>query len=517
MKNEFLCRTIFPYAQAKVCTHWRNVLSLEPTFWTRIIVSRIANEYTPPKLLQQYLQWTRNLVIDVYVGNIRNEHIYPDEGTLIERYTEILLPHIHRCRTIDYEVRYSTTLPALSRLLPTISWNLIYLRLKSEETYDEHRIGQKQPPGTEGPRLWVMPVEEDIALHELILDGRNFILACQIRPDLVKNVLGKITINNYRPQLFVNKNEPTFTTRDALRVLEANENASHLRLENLEFTRLPADTVLANLNHMPNLQLANVGYGFMNQLFHEASWGHHATITFEACTFNESTPIPHCSSAILRRVEEAEIRYFLTQWIGTELAFEDCPGLIDQDILMHAELNPTLRCLMIDDCERITLGALRLLVEGLTMDTLSIGGAKDTMTQEAAGYFQNNLHRFEWRPAVPSAAADKTCLADSPAIDFPDSSILLNESLEGSFELEALVNPELVDPSLSIARGLIVDWPSEPKAGLDQILGTEFVQKEGGDWAISSMEHEEAPGPLEEDMILEEDDLVNLDDFLNFA
>ncbi|KAJ3515707.1 hypothetical protein NLJ89_g1594 [Agrocybe chaxingu] len=107
--------TDFPYAQEKVCRRWRDILSTNPSFWTRVVVSLVPGEYTPPERFANYLRWSRDLPIEVYIGDVCDSLRHPDESALLQTYTDILRPHFHRCQVLrfSFKQRHFKSLPRL--------------------------------------------------------------------------------------------------------------------------------------------------------------------------------------------------------------------------------------------------------------------------------------------------------------------------------------------------------------------------------------------------------------------
>ncbi|KAF8959630.1 hypothetical protein BDZ97DRAFT_1385739 [Flammula alnicola] len=496
--------TLFPYAHAQVCRHWRDVLSLQPTFWTRVIVSRGPGEYTPPEVLEEYLRWSRNLRIDVYVGNVQYKRHYADERDMIDRYTDILFPHIHRCKVIDYEVQYATSLPCLITQLHGIPLDLESLKLKSEETHD----------GTNPPE-----VDEEYAdsvsaiaaanvnnsgsqpyLDTLALDGRNFILACQYMPQLIKNA-GSIVVQNYRRCLFIHPEAEglRYTSHDVLHVLHGNVRAKNVEFSNIDF--IPHQTVIPQGHlqqphfflRMHYLTFVNVGIELINDISNAASWLHYTCVKLEACDMQglrrlASDATFDFGDVELKNMKRADIFGFLSRWRGSKLSIRDCPEFTDEILASMGCTAPTkapelgLTSLKIHDCDNFSVEGLKRMIASrhehfIAMGSpnqdsifapttrivpwVSVTGATRPISASDMRWFNElaGLSRFEWQ-LCPSA------------MQYVDSDLSMDRmsdmDSEGYLHLQEQEAFEALAAEPYIAEGLIVDWTTENVEDLEK-------------------------------------------------
>ena len=425
--------TLFPYAQAKVCTRWCEVLSMQPAFWTRVIVSR-NGEHTPPLVFEKYLQWSRDLPIEVYIGNARSPNEYPDEAPLIQRYTEILAPHASRCRVIDYEVRYATSLPSLVHHLPNISHLLEVLKLRSEEACDPAAV-------VDEGRLFEVPQGSDqmgryrdISLRDLTLDGRNFILASRCMPGLVENVYGSITIHNSLPASEMsssNHRSLIFLDVRSLAILPQCNELTTLVLQNIAFQSIEesgsiADE-LAELENLISVNLVKVGPDTLNYILGNTGLPG-VQVDLEDCDFrhfNGSITDPMIS---LRRINLASFRAFLDRWKGANLAVYSCPDLDDNLLSLIATSNQArdsehLTHLKIDNC------------------SVSVDGVKDFISRTAQQTIASPYFSLEWldvRGAYePLSEADRSYLEVTyPYLGMEWSSTIRYQPLPASFAVD---------------------------------------------------------------------------------
>ncbi|KAF8194684.1 hypothetical protein BJ912DRAFT_1087337, partial [Pholiota molesta] len=328
--------TIFPYAPAQVCHQWRGVLSLQPEFWTRIIVSRIPGVHIPPSALEEYLLWSRNLQIEVYVGNVGFERHYARERLLVEQYTKALSPHFHRCTLINYDVRYATSLPCLIRDFPTISCYLTSLQLKSQETHDPLDDVVRMDSVFES-RLTAIrsgtPLDNEMEgahLHKLVLNGRNYLLAAMYMPNSLSSA--SLEVQNYRANL---GRHPEIEEQQSLDV------TCHGVLENLKkFTQV--EVAFVNVEFSPGSPKKGMAPPLLHDLLRftcvdsklimAAQRLRPRHVVIEECDLSNEHDLSdlHFLEVELINMKEDDMIYFFRRWVGDLLTITDCPGLSDK-------------------------------------------------------------------------------------------------------------------------------------------------------------------------------------------
>jgi hypothetical protein len=107
----------FTYGLWSVCTTWRDIMSLVPQFWTRIIIFLDSPTFSLADV-RSHLEWSRDLLIDVTITKNKDHDLFAeresDENWRVRNVTVLLHPHIHRCQNISYNVIHSSSLPLLS-------------------------------------------------------------------------------------------------------------------------------------------------------------------------------------------------------------------------------------------------------------------------------------------------------------------------------------------------------------------------------------------------------------------
>ncbi|KAG1859275.1 hypothetical protein F4604DRAFT_1793199 [Suillus subluteus] len=167
-------RTQFPFAPAAVCKAWRDVLASVPRFWTRIIINLDTTKLSD---IDTYLHLSRKLAFEITVT--RDQRVIShsrtnnnDEGTQTATVMARIVPHLHRCRSLCFELLRSSSLPAL-RYLNVCAPLLERLKLQCGIDDGEHPL-----VSSEVPEQWRFHAP---ALRHLFLNGRNFRDACALR------------------------------------------------------------------------------------------------------------------------------------------------------------------------------------------------------------------------------------------------------------------------------------------------------------------------------------------------
>ncbi|PPR05732.1 hypothetical protein CVT24_006677 [Panaeolus cyanescens] len=232
---------LFPYNLSAVCIQWRNILGSSPSFWNRIVVSRVAGSWADPAEFQWYLERSKNLVgIEVYIGSELTNHTetlgYSEltessEREMVARYTEALKSHLWRCSVIDYNVKYSTSLPSIVDDLRGISSNLVSLRLVCSE--EGHLSDAPSTSSTDPTRIPFPTLYPD--LKDVSLDGYNFIQTTLHHPQLLRSVQDKLTVHHYHYNNDTQRPREPFTAHN---VLEGIFPRSPLQLLTLHFNSI---------------------------------------------------------------------------------------------------------------------------------------------------------------------------------------------------------------------------------------------------------------------------------------
>ncbi|KAH7908114.1 hypothetical protein BJ138DRAFT_1128701 [Hygrophoropsis aurantiaca] len=122
-----LSPSFFPHSIASVSSFWRDVMYMEPKFWTRFVV---FVGHTNLDEVQTYLDWTKGQLLDIFIISKCNGGMPPlRERNLVESCMQVLSPHFHRCRTIRISVTLRSSLPRLDHHFCCAALDLTYLRI----------------------------------------------------------------------------------------------------------------------------------------------------------------------------------------------------------------------------------------------------------------------------------------------------------------------------------------------------------------------------------------------------
>jgi hypothetical protein len=70
IEKDIMSSSLFPYAIASVCSLWKDVMSLVPDFWTRVVVLVDSPSILPSVVIS----WSRDLPIDLIITRKDSEH-----------------------------------------------------------------------------------------------------------------------------------------------------------------------------------------------------------------------------------------------------------------------------------------------------------------------------------------------------------------------------------------------------------------------------------------------------------
>lgn len=411
--QNLLSPSLFPYALASVCTTWRDVLSTIPVFWTRVVILIDTNPTVLPAI-QSYFKWTHNLPLDVAVMR-RSGAFDPDENARVLAVIDLLGPHVHRCRSLQFDVIYSSSLPSLRRDFHGVAPELDKLVLKCR--VDD---GGSIPSDTAEHGMFACPV-----LQTLVLDGRNF-LECMIDARPFTSATS-IEILHLSPS----QNE-SFPLYQMLRTLEKFRKLRSLKVREVEF-----DFVSGSVDP------ASFGLSLSSATFEDLQ-GSVLTEIFRVTTLHpEWTTITRCSvdpfdstiwtfNLTLEDIAaDQDLREILRGWYGRHLYIYNCPGFDD---IVIAEMGQgghssddfivrNITELCISDCPNFSVGVLKEMVDERSRiaaahehdDTwdefnpstvsriaiLDVNGYGPLISPEDVEWFEANVDFFGWCTTLP--------------------------------------------------------------------------------------------------------------------
>ncbi|KDR83219.1 hypothetical protein GALMADRAFT_152160 [Galerina marginata CBS 339.88] len=179
--------SLFPYALAAVCSTWKNVLSISPSFWTRVVLL-VDSPPTAMEDARRYLQWSRQLPIDVFLlraSEFRVRDIFHNlpEQQRVADFIGLLQPHMHRCRSLHVDVTVNSSLPHVSDIVPSQAPLLRSLSLTCDFDYMlEEKLFIAPPRGPEvRTRLQTMEIDGHSFLRAYLQPPRWFEYQPQLR------------------------------------------------------------------------------------------------------------------------------------------------------------------------------------------------------------------------------------------------------------------------------------------------------------------------------------------------
>ena len=131
-----------PYAIASVCSFWRDVASLIPNFWTRMVIFLDLTRYQSAAIKSQ-LSWSRDLPLDITMSRRTFTHCIVDDWHI---YQESLILSIQRINMTA--LRSTTSLHFCGmRSLSVPSLDMLYLIRKTDVDEQRSKGNTRQEKG----------------------------------------------------------------------------------------------------------------------------------------------------------------------------------------------------------------------------------------------------------------------------------------------------------------------------------------------------------------------------------
>lgn len=318
----------FPFNVAAVSKLWRDILALIPEYWTRVVFD-VAKDPTP---LLDAFSWSENLEnIEVLVFDSNDPQIVDKkrESSRVAAITQALQPHIYRCKSIKFDVSYSTSLPPPTvfflREAPyledlTLNCCIDDLDLQSDAratnvNWHRHRFATSFPK-----------------LNNLSLTGFWFMyLALQaFNPQwlnqLKVDVDLSLTIARFKfPQY------GHFTLLNFISYVSGMRYAKSLYFCNLSLSYTFGDQErVYGLDLSGDIYFQSVSKDFLHHLHAMATICAEETLSFEACEIPKM-PQPHFGECLTLKniINEDSLRHILEVWSGGNLTIDSCPSFND--------------------------------------------------------------------------------------------------------------------------------------------------------------------------------------------
>ncbi|KAF8075896.1 hypothetical protein FPV67DRAFT_388319 [Lyophyllum atratum] len=357
----------FPYPISAVCQRWRDIVESVPAFWTRIVVF-VDTRPTPPSRILKQLRLSGTLELDVFILRRPETYIQDDVGEheRCRAVIDLLMPHLHRCRAVSFDVINTSSLPSISRDFRGPALALTELTLKAR--VDD---GSRSSVSLQSNELEPFHCPN---LSKIDIDGRNFAQACLDLPSwqaclsaVPRERFLSIRLSTFTPK---SAGDHRFTTDLFLAFLATLPTLHRLTLEDVEFSYVESSAPPAfdeRARIYPSCFTAiGLTAGFMRAILDGTDFDSLEFMHVERCGLT-GAHAPHAGSLTLTDISAGEdLEGFLRPWWGYSLDVVRCPGFDDAVLrtAFEADVEKTVH-LRIEDCEGFSAGGLRAMVKGM--------------------------------------------------------------------------------------------------------------------------------------------------------
>ncbi|KIJ99626.1 hypothetical protein K443DRAFT_679804 [Laccaria amethystina LaAM-08-1] len=415
-KNDLKSPSVFPYALSSICKAWFDVMLLVPKFWTRLVIF-VDNQPTAIAELRSQLSASRDLPFRAHIFN-RQDAICQDtaESAQVKAVVNELSPHLHRCERLTFDVIHNSSLPSVRH---TFSGSFPLLTELSMRCRIHDEPEELDSQGEEGRDPFLFP-----NLTSISLTGSAFVDANK-NPDW--GMGGNVRL--FSLSHLSSFENPNLTLTGLVHILNKFHRISSLELKHIDLPYSPNEQV-------PRGSQLRVHFGrILLEGFKRA--------TFEA--FSKLVGGADCESQTIRACEIAgdindtdfltledihsteDLLSVIPTLSNRLLTFTSCSGLNDTCLGLLSKPNPrtglwnaqTLRNLNISGCPRISVGALKELVESrkveatargyetnphyddfdeiMPIGSLDVYGCGLDLSLEDAQWFEENVENFYFR------------------------------------------------------------------------------------------------------------------------
>ncbi|KAG5645120.1 hypothetical protein DXG03_006837, partial [Asterophora parasitica] len=365
--------SLFPYALSAVCVTWRHLMSTIPIFWMNLVIF-VGKDETPFSDVRQYLEWSRELFITVYVTR-RHYEILPENLThdsheykYARALIPLLQPHFHRMRVLSFDLLQSSSLP---RLYQDFHGNASRLeRLRFECDFDD---GERHPPVDSHYYSLIAP-----KLTHLYIDGRTLLRAMNNFEDTWTNDVSKNANIHLRVSEFTPTTDDTIDLHRFIFQINACSSLKILRISNIPFTWSSE----AEPNSLEEwaffiVHFENLPAGAVEEFIRVVGEVHFQNIEITR------SPVATLKAPLFARVltirdldNQSDLPAFVSNWYGLGLVLHNCnASVVDAVLDMLADPSkvdegpnfpfraPILRRLVLENCGAFSFAKLRHLIE----------------------------------------------------------------------------------------------------------------------------------------------------------
>ncbi|KAF9534860.1 hypothetical protein CPB83DRAFT_218203 [Crepidotus variabilis] len=348
----------FPFNLANVCTLWRDVLSLYPEYWTTLCVFVDAVQPTPLSELARYLQYSKDLPLNLVVTRtlvpVRYPFRYEEDANRTRVVIKMLRPHFPRCWSIHFDLYRGSALPSLSKDLAVRSSELSSLVL-SCEVDDDHppinffdvKIGVPARPAEENSAERRYSIHTPSALTRLDLSGYTIMDAIKYSPSLFQNDSEEfdVTLSTYDiTDLELPQSE--LIIQAFLRALEIPGDNAHITLDRINLPYL-GDLDYPSSDPAASFHLRNLNSDMMQNMLVYVEFENSFELTIEDCELDSEDCPSFPSSIHLNLIDlepDVDLSHFLSSFSIGVLSISNCECFDDEVIRMLARRRSDTEC-----------------------------------------------------------------------------------------------------------------------------------------------------------------------------
>ncbi|KAL0954443.1 hypothetical protein HGRIS_003420 [Hohenbuehelia grisea] len=402
----------FPYNLSSVSRTWQEVMSLEPEFWTRLIV--YVDVQWQPASLQEQLEWSKNLPFELILTKKNpDDHL---EHPLEQRHTyssvATLMPHMHRCTSFSIlSVQSSSTLPSIATDFTHPANNLRMLRLECQTDDSKKSFANSI---TDAPDLLSCS-----QLTQLFIDGENLLSLCLHTPKWLYGVT-HLSVAHYNKA----SRGTEFSMTEFLSTISEMVELTHLAIEDVDFgyfgravkTRLP-DLQVLELVSQSNIDMLFDRIDTYDILNHSTLEELNIRNCHLKCPSN-SSPLHTAQVLRLENVDclgasKREIAKYMGLWGGSVVQIDRCP-IVNDIVWMIGQRGLgnfnwyNLFDFNILNCPGLSISTLRQTITKRNKEYVRSGSRYDAITQlrlsgdvpalspEDVEFFAKHVECFEW-------------------------------------------------------------------------------------------------------------------------
>jgi len=332
-------------------------MSTVPAFWTRIVILIDTNP-TPLPAIQSYLEWSRDVPLHVAVmrkpGTLEDND--PGEKARVAAVMDLLGPHVHRWRSLLFDVIYSSSLPSLRRDFHGVASALKGLGLKcrvDDSGNDASNIV--------GHGAFRCPV-----LETLIIDCHNFVDSCMIDAQPFNHVEHIEIFQSSRSE----GADESLSLYAVLRTLQKFLNLRSLTVSDVKFDFASGSYPVSSFFVPDSLAFKDLSGELLAEFFLVTGARPYSTMITH-CSITMFNNITSCDLTLESIAADQDLTEFLGEWHGYCLDIQNCPGFNDNVLARMGEASslsgnfgaPNMYSLCIVDCSNFSVGALRKMID----------------------------------------------------------------------------------------------------------------------------------------------------------